>query len=460
MRRLVPRSLSGQTLAVLILGLAVSHVIGIALYSFDREEAVITAEGVDFADRVTGVVNLLELLPEQWRNDIVAGSDGRKFHVALGATAAAEKWDTGGTHARSVRAYLQSQLPDWSADRFVVSFTESAALRDAAARESPAMRAVLDATAGDTAHDILTISVRLDDTVWLNVVGAIPKPAASGFLWAGAYILTVAIGIGAVSVWLVWRVTAPLGAFARAADRLGKNIRAEPLPEEGPIEVAQASKAFNAMQERLRRLVENRTQLLAAVSHDLRTPITLLRLRAELMEDEEQQAKVLETLSEMEAMVASVLDFSKSTFHDEPQRQVDLAALVGSICDDRADAGANVAFEAPGKVPYICRRMELKRALTNLIDNAIKYGGGARVTVEPTPTAIEVIIDDDGPGIPEDQMETIFMPFYRIDASRGQGGGVGLGLSIAQTIVHGHGGSIHLENRPVGGLRARVSLPV
>jgi signal transduction histidine kinase len=460
MRRLIPRSLSGQTLAVLILGLALSHFIGIALYSFDREEAVISAEGVDFADRVAGVVNLLELLPEQWRHDVVAGSDGRKFHVALGKTAAAEKWDTGGALARSVRAYLQRQLPDRSADRFVVSFTESAAFRDATARGSPAMRAVLDAAADGTPHDILTISVRLDDTVWLNVVGAIPKPAAAGFLWAGAYILTVAVGIGAVSIWLVWRVAAPLTAFARAADRLGKNIRAEPLPEEGPVEVAQASKAFNAMQERLRRLVENRTQLLAAVSHDLRTPITLLRLRAELMEDEAQQAKVLETLAEMEAMVASVLDFTKSTFHDEPQRQVDLAALVGSLCDDRADAGARVDFEAPGKVPYICRRMELKRALTNLIDNAIKYGGGARVTVDPTPAAIDVVIDDDGPGIPEDRMETIFMPFYRIDASRGQGGGVGLGLSIAQTIVHGHGGSIHLENRAGGGLRARVSLPV
>jgi signal transduction histidine kinase len=459
MRRLLPRSLSGQTLAVLILGLAVSHVIGITLYSIDRKEAVIAAEGIDFADRVVGMVNLLHLLPGQWRNDIVAGSDGRKFHVALGAAADAENWDTDSVLARSVRTYLQSQLPDWPADRVIVSVTQSDALDRAPARDSAAIRAVLDAKENDAAHDILTISARLDDKVWLNFVGAIPKPMPSELLWSAAYVLSVAFGVGAVSIWLVWRVTAPLTAFARAADRLGKNIRAEPLPEGGPLEVAQASEAFNAMQERLRRLVENRTQLLAAVSHDLRTPITLLRLRAELMEDDVQQAKVLETLAEMEAMIASVLDFSKSAFHDEPQRQVDLAALVGSICDDRADAGASVDYEAPGKIPYICRRMELKRALTNLIDNAIKYGGGGRVAIAQKPGAIDVIIDDDGPGIPENQMEAVFMPFHRADASRGQGGGAGLGLSIAQAIIDGHGGNIHLENRTGGGLRARVSLP-
>lgn len=459
MRRFLPRSLSGQTLAVLIVGLIVSHLIGFALYSRDREEAVIAAEGIDFAGRVVGMVNLLELLPEQWRNDIVAGSESRKFHVALGETADAENWDKDGDLAQSVHAHLQQQLPTWPADRFVVSFTEDTALDRPKAGASNAIRALLDAKEDDTAHDILAISVRLDDTVWLNFVGAIPKPAASELLWAGAYVLSIALGVGAVSIWLVWRVTAPLTAFARAADRLGKNIRAEPLPEGGPLEVAQASQAFNAMQERLRRLVENRTQLLAAVSHDLRTPITLLRLRAELMEDQEQQAKVLATLAEMEAMVASVLDFTRSTFHDEPQRQVDLAALVGSICDDRADAGASVDFEAPDKIPYICRRMELKRALTNLIDNAVKYGGGARVSIARGPDTVDVVVDDDGPGIPPDQMEAVFMPFHRADGSRSQGGGAGLGLSIAQAIVHGHGGNIRLENRPGGGLRASVSLP-
>jgi signal transduction histidine kinase len=177
------------------------------------------------------------------------------------------------------------------------------------------------------------------------------------------------------------------------------------------------------------------------------------------MEDSQEQAKILDTLEEMETMITSVLDFSKATFHDEPQRQVDLSALIGSICDDQSDAGAAVEFTPPPQIPYICRRIELKRALTNLIENAIKYGRGARVTVAQKPRAIDIYIDDDGPGIPEDQLETIFLPFYRIDASRGRGGGIGLGLSIAQAIIHGHGGSIDLENRAGGGIRAHVSLP-
>jgi len=320
------------------------------------------------------------------------------------------------------------------------------------------MQDILGATDRDTTHDLLNISLRLDDQVWLDFVGAIPKPEPSGLVWAGIYILTIAIGVGAISIWLVWRVTAPLTSFARAADRLGKNIRAEPLPEAGPLEVVQAAKAFNAMQGRLRRLIENRTRMMAAVSHDLRTPITLLRLRAELMADAEDRTKTLRTLDEMESMVASVLDFSKATFHDEPQRQVDLSALVESICDDRSDAGAEITVSVPGQILYVCRRMELKRALNNLIENALKHGGSAFVTVERRAGAIDIHIDDDGPGIPAEQMDSVFQPFFRADASRSSGG-TGLGLSIAQAIVHGHGGQLRLSHRPEGGLRATVSLP-
>jgi signal transduction histidine kinase len=462
MKPVLPRSLSGQTFAVLILGLVLSHLVGIAVYTFERQEAVTSTEGMDFADRVAGVVNLLERLPDQWRDDIVRGSDGRTFHVFLGNRAEASDWAKDGDLANSVAQHLRAQFAHWPAERIVVSLTETPAVPDPRLMESEGIMRIVEApniSIEDQGHDFLHISMKLNGDEWLNFVGALVRPDTAGLGWAGAYILTIAIGVGAVAMWLVTRVTAPLTAFARAADRLGKNIRAEPLPEDGPAEVAQAARAFNAMQERLRRLVENRTQILAAVSHDLRTPVTLLRLRAELMENEENQTKVMETLDEMETMIASVLDFSKATFHDEPQRQVDLSALIGSICDDRADAGAAVDFDPPDQIPYICRRMELKRALANLVDNAVKHGGGARVRIEQKPGAVDVVIDDDGPGIPEQQMEMIFMPFYRVDASRGRGAGVGLGLSIAQAIVHGHGGSITLENRREGGLRACVSLP-
>ena len=148
------------------------------------------------------------------------------------------------------------------------------------------------------------------------------------------------------------------------------------------------------------------------------------------------------------------------TFHDEPQRHVDLSALVASICDDMADAGAGIEFDPPDRILIDCRRTALKRALTNVIDNAVKYGNVARVRIENRPDAVEIVIDDDGPGIPQQELDQIFMPFYRVERARTPGkGGVGLGLSIAQAIIHAHGGTIRPQNRPEGGLSVRLSLP-
>ena len=462
-RNLLPRSLGTQTILVLLLGLTLSHFLGLAIYSLDRKEVVMTTEAVDVAERIVGVVNLLQRLPREWREDIVRGSDSRAFSVALGPAATARGLGGSDDLIDDVSRFLSGQLVDWPAERIQVGFAQAvaspqrlAAQGPTASRSGPATTA--PPSASGKSYDYLYVSVRLEDGQWLNFAGAIPRAED---LWpgmSGGYILSVAIGVGVLTIWLVGRVTAPLSAFALAADRLGKNIRAAPLPESGPTEVVQASRAFNDMQERLRRLVENRTEMLAAISHDLRTPVTLLRLRGELMAEGEERTKVLNTLDEMESMIASALDFARGTFHDEPQRRVDLSALVASICDDMADSGATVDFDPPDQIPVTCRRIALKRALTNLLDNAVTYGGIARLRIEGRPDAVEITIDDDGPGIPQDQLDRIFLPFYRLDESR-NGGGVGLGLSIAQAIVHGHGGTIRPLNRPEGGLRVRVSLP-
>lgn len=445
MRLPLPRSLGAQTIFVLLLGLIISHFLGLAIYSLDRKEVVMTTEAVDVAERIVGVVNLLQRLPKEWREDVVRGSDSRTFEVALGPDAAASDAGRSDDLTDEVSQFLRRQLNELPVGGIVVRFAPAA---------TPARSGV------SKPYNFLHVSARLEDGQWLNFAGAIP---AEEDLWPGVwggYILSVAIGVGALTMWLVARVAAPLSTFALAADRLGKNIRAEPLPETGPTEVVQASRAFNEMQESLRRLVENRTQMLAAISHDLRTPVTLLRLRAELMAEGDERTKILDTLDEMEAMIASVLEFAKGTFHDEPQRRVDLSALVASICDDMADAGATIEFDPPDQTLIMCRRIALKRALTNLIGNAVKYGRVARVRIESSSDAVVITIDDDGPGIPQDQLDLIFMPFYRIEASRTSNrGGVGLGLAIAQSIVHGHGGTILPENRTEGGLRVRVSLP-
>lgn len=441
MRLPLPRSLTGQTIAVLVLTLLISHLIGITFYSADRSKTVMATEARDFAEWAVGMATLLEHLPEQWRGDVVREADGRtSFHIALGASADRPGPEIEQAMAEEVASFIRRQLPEWRPDRIAVAFVA--------------------APAANGADELVTlhIAMRLTESAWLNFVGPMSSTGSVWLTATSAYMLTVVIAVGTAAMWLVLRATSPFAAFARAADRLGRDIRAEPLPESGPSEVALASRAFNAMQERLRRLVENRTQILAALSHDLKTPVTLLRLRAEQMGEGDDRDRILKTLDEMEMMISSVLEFAQATLLGELPRDVELGALVGSVCDDLADAGAAIDFVPAPQLRYPCRRIALKRALTNLVENAVKYGGGARVTLQGTTDAVLIMVDDNGPGIPPDKLDMVFMPFYRLDEARSEGG-VGLGLSIAQAIVQGHGGDIRLENRAEGGLRVSVSLP-
>jgi signal transduction histidine kinase len=300
----------------------------------------------------------------------------------------------------------------------------------------------------------------LPDGQWLSFATTLP---ASGPAFSRQFLLSVAIMaaiILAVSIWAVRRVTAPLASLSSAAERLGNDLNAPPLAESGTIEMRQASHAFNTMQARLRGLIEHRTRMLAAISHDLRTPLTLLRLRAENVADAHERDKMLATIADMDEMIAATLQFARDEATAEQRRRTDLSALVASVVDDFADGGVPVTMEPAPQIVAECRPQALKRALTNLIDNAVKYGGGARAAIRLTPTAIEIVIDDDGPGIPEQELVRVFQPFYRVEASRNrETGGIGLGLAIALSVVEGQGGTLTLANRPEGGLRACIRLP-
>ena len=264
----------------------------------------------------------------------------------------------------------------------------------------------------------------------------------------------------AVSVWAVRRVTAPLGLLAGAADRLGRDVTAEPMAETGTIEMQRAARAFNRMQERLRRLIESRTQMLAALSHDLRTPLTLLRLRTEEVTDTGERDKMLTTIGEMDEMIGTTLAFARDEVRAEPRRRVDIAALLESVVDDMADAGLPVTMTPAAPLIHHCQPGALKRAITNLLDNAVKYGKRAQAAIATRGKTIEITIDDDGPGIPDAELPRVFQPFYRVEESRSRDtGGTGLGLAIAQSIVQAHGGELTLANRPSGALRACIKLP-
>ncbi len=307
----------------------------------------------------------------------------------------------------------------------------------------------------------LVLSVPLANGAWLNVRALLPRPAA-GLAWPAiistALMAVAVLGIVALTV---RRLTRSLRAFAGAADRLGRGESIPPLAESGPIELRQATRAFNAMQERLARFVQDRTRMLAAISHDLRTPITTLRLRAEFVEDIAVREKIIETLDEMERISEATLAFTREDAASEETRTVDLAALLQSLADDVADLGYPVAFAGADRLPYACRTVAFKRVIRNLIDNAVRHGERARISLEDRPEGPRIVVDDDGPGIPDDRLAEVFEPFVRLEESRSpETGGVGLGLAVARSIVRSHGGELTLENRSGGGLRAIVSLPL
>jgi signal transduction histidine kinase len=313
---------------------------------------------------------------------------------------------------------------------------------------------------GFAAFRDLRVSIPLADGSWLSFATALP---AGGPAFSAQFLLSMAIMaviILAVSVWAVRRVTAPLASLATAAERLGHDVHAAPLAESGTDETRQAARAFNDMQGRLRSLIENRTRLLAAISHDLRTPLTLLRLRAEAVENVPERDKMLATIAEMDAMIGATLMFARDQNADEAKRPTDLPSLLQSVVSDMREAGYAVQMREAEPIVYTCQPAALKRAVRNLLDNAVKYGKSGTIEVRHLSNAIEINVDDEGPGVPQQELTRVLEPFYRLEQSRShETGGVGLGLAIAQAIVQSHGGSLRLTNRPTGGLRATIVLP-
>ncbi len=273
-------------------------------------------------------------------------------------------------------------------------------------------------------------------------------------LFGGLLVLLVAVlGVSLVAVrWM----TRPLSTLATAADHLGKDLQHAPLPEQGPLEVRRAAAAFNTMQRRLARFVDEWTRILTAVSHDLKTPITRMRLRLEMVDDPQLKAKFDRDLQEMQVMLQSSLDFMRGITLQEEVRPLDINALMETLCEDTGDTGHIIRVSGRAASPYQGRPMALKRAISNLLENAIRYGKEVEVGIEDADDRLQITIADRGPGLPDELLEKAFEPFFRAEDSRNpQTGGTGLGLSIARA----HGGELSLKNRPGGGLEAVLVLP-
>ncbi len=306
----------------------------------------------------------------------------------------------------------------------------------------------------------LMVSIQLGANRWFNAI--IPHPPMEALTPRILAATTTLFIITLVSLmFFMRRITRPLSKFTEAADEFGRGQEPSQLSEDGPADIRQAAQAFNRMQRRLTRTIETQNTMLRAVGHDLRTPLTSLRIRSEMIPDNDQREKFIATINDMSLMTEEILSWSKNTSSIEPLAQVDIHALLTSIVSDFSDQGHNVVLCTNSGVILNIRRLSLKRAITNVIGNALKYAGMARVSYHIADDRFSIFIEDDGPGIPEEKIDDAIKPFVRLEPSRNKKtGGTGLGLSITETILHTDGGKLVIENKRPTGLRVTLSLPV
>jgi signal transduction histidine kinase len=279
--------------------------------------------------------------------------------------------------------------------------------------------------------------------------------------WVGPWIVTLlfaTISATLLGLWTARALTAPLSAFARAAESFSLNGAAAPLPERGPEEIRSVARALNRMRERITALIDDRTKMLAAISHDLRTPITRMRLRSEFIEDDAHRSRMLDDLDQMRSMLESVLSFLRNDRKLESMTLVDIATTLQLVTDQFADMGHTVAYEGPGHAMATVRPDDLHRSVTNLVENAVRFGAEATIRLRMSPNSATIEVEDDGPGISDARKDVMLEPFVRGDDARNmdEAAGFGLGLSIARSIVLAHGGELSLHDRRPHGLIVRA----
>ncbi len=455
LKRLWPKRLAGQMIALLLLALVLAQLVTLMIFVDERRFAIQAADRSQLLGRAVSVVRLLENSPATLHEQILKTASDPKMRYWLSAASAVET-DHDDRHRDRFVGRRLAELLGERADRQVrVEFDDDD--DDRFERDDDERRGHRHRRHWPLS---VLISMQLKDDRWLNLESGLSPPMFGWKLPALTWLGLMALALSSVVIIMIRRITKPMAALANAAERAGRGDAIQPLPEVGPVDVRQTTAAFNNMHERLQRFVKDRTQMLAAMSHDLRTPITTLRLRAEFIEDEEIKGKILETLEDMQSMTEATLAFVREEAAVEPTRPVDLTALIESITADLVDLGHDVAFRSTERVVLACRPSSIKRALSNLIENAIRYGSKASVELVEADDMTIILIDDAGPGIPDDQIERMFEPFVRLDFSRNEEtGGIGLGLAIARSIIRSHGGEIELANRGEGGLRATISLP-
>lgn len=473
--RFCPRSLAGQIVLLVLVAVIASHIVSFAFMADERRLAVRAAQRMQVLERAASIHHLLDETPADLHDKILASVSSRNLQFWLNdqPTVSLEE-------ATSLGADIKGRLENMiglSNVEIRVKVTEGLfGFWGRSDDDHPRRHRHWDDDDDDD-HDEyrgkhhrgiwkkdrrfvgLVLSIQQPNNRWLNIetnLALAHPPMGRAFFWT----LVIVLLFSAVAIFMARRVVRPVKNLGLAAEQAGRGETPAPVKEEGPADIRETIRSFNTMQERLTRFVEDRTRMLAAISHDLRTPITTLRLRAEFIEDKDIQAKILQTLDEMQKMTEATLDFAREESLREDTRTVDLSSLISSVIDDMTELGEDVIFDGVDKCPYDCRPMALKRAIRNLVENATKYGKRARISLEDRDDTIIIAIEDNGPGIPEAEQEDVFKPFFRLDKSRStETGGIGMGLAIVRSIIQSHGGEVVLKNGRDGGLIATVALP-
>jgi signal transduction histidine kinase len=472
MKRLMPDSLRGWVFTVLLSVVILINVTALVVYFVFRDEIASAAAASQAADQIIAIKQLVESAPAGDQLELIERLSSPSSQILLTQRPMVRESDD----QRSSRVVLRKLRREFPSDTdirvdsrispqgFPSGWPEESGAdlsQDVPQGGIDQLLALGDGIFGPSDQALFTVSVGVDDDTWVNARVRLnvddPPSQFPALLW----LTIISVVIGGVALWGVRLATGPLSVFASAAERLGVDVNAEPLRESGPSEVRRAARAFNTMQTRVKRFIQDRTHMLAAISHDLRTPITRLRLRAEFVEDDQERGRMLNDLAEMEAMISATLAFARDDAANESVSYIDVAAVLASLCADQATAGHDVTYSGPDSFELVARPIALKRAVNNIVDNAVKYGKRAHLKFQPSTDEICILVDDEGPGIGKNDRERVFEPFTRLESSRSrETGGTGLGLTISRNAIRSMGGDLELMDSPEGGLRVKIVLPI
>ncbi len=463
---LIPKSMTAQMVLVILLTLAIAQALtALILYDAHKTNIYQSAQG-QLISHTTQLARKLSQAQPAFYGSMVEAASSPRARYSISLQSSLDDLDHSDMRNRKARRIEQLLGPDFKNSvrvrisphhghtRLSERCVTDPLTAERSCRPMPQKRAPRET-------NFIAMSIQLPNQSWLNLAAEAPAIEPLAARQTIVFLIIASTLVLLVIIFMVRRITHPLRALSTASNRLGRGEDVEPLTEEGPDDVKRAISAFNRMNQRLKRFVEDRTTMIAAITHDLRTPITTLRLRVELLPDSNEKEKLLATINEMQHMAEATLTFARENTDKEPSRKVNMNALLDSTCEDLMEIGLDVSYTEGADIISICRPLNLRRGLRNLIENAVKYGQRARVSMTRDRQNITITIDDDGPGISKKDQERVFEPFVRLEHSRNkETGGIGLGMAIARNIIHAHGGEITLANRKEGGLCITVILPV